>query len=316
MMPSGERSAEGQEKPAAPPRPIPVEELKEGTIMEGKIVELRHIGFFVEVGATQTGLLRRRHCQGCPRRLLQQGQVLSNLVVLNVDKKRRRFGLALHGIDGSHLQEEAYDAVLERIAGWAGVAYSKPTADEACAIAVGDFVTLTSDEETLRTSFESIRYNWDSVMLNLLGTTQEVLEVRAEGSIIGLREAVPNSGRPIWYYSRSVFTLQAPVKASTSSSSDRGQQKGKGKGKGRGRAATYEDANGSDERVTHAETPRAGKGGKGKQWQRRDKTSADASFDNSFSGGKNKKGKGKGRGKGYNKGGSASNGWSRGTQWW
>lgn len=124
------RSPEGTPKPAAPPKPIPVVELKEGAIMEGQIVEVRHVGFFVEVGATKPGLLRRRHCQFCPQRLLQHGQTLSNLIVLSVDRKRNRFSLALHGIDGSHLHEEAYEQLLARIAGWAGVSSSELKLDE------------------------------------------------------------------------------------------------------------------------------------------------------------------------------------------
>lgn len=327
MMPAiGEesRSAEGPPKPATPPRPIPVEELKEDTIVEGRIVELRHVGFLVEVGATQPGLLRRRHCQGCPRRLLQEGQVLSNLVVLKVDKERRRFSLALRGIDGSHLQEEAYDAVLDRIAGWAGVTLSNVTREEARTIAVGDYVFMTGDAEELRMSFESICHNWDIGMLNILGTKQQVVDVRADGSIIGLKEAVPDSGKPIWYYSASVFTLPASQNKSQSSkavsstngdapSSSRGRR-----GKGSSRASAPEDAHDTDERAQRTETPRAGKGAKGKNWQRREKSTAESSSSNAAAStpNKGKKGYGKGRGKVYSKGGKTNNGWNGGTYWW
>lgn len=307
------RSAEGPPKPAAPPRPVPVEELKEGAIMEGKIVELANIGFFVDVGATQPGLLRHRHCQNCPERLLQEGQVLSNLVVISVDKKRRRFALALHGIDGAHLQEEAYDIVLERIAGWAGVAIAQPTLEQACTFAIGDSVIVTTDEEQLRMSFESICHKFDIAMLDILGTKQQVIDVRGEGSIIGLKEVTPNSGKPIWYYSASVFTSQAARQTLAKGDASIGGR-GKGqqrRGQGRGDAATKRDNQ-------RTETPRAGKG---KQWQRRDKESADTNSGKAATSSKGKNGHSKGRGKRYVTNGYASNawdsnGWYGGSSWW
>lgn len=118
----------GAPKPA---RTIPVEELKEGTIVEGKILRSSDIGFFMDIGAEKPGLLRRHHCRGVPRRLLQRGEFLSNLVVLRVDKKRRRFTLGIGRIDGlAHLEEVAYAEVLQRIGGWAGVEVPPPGSEE------------------------------------------------------------------------------------------------------------------------------------------------------------------------------------------
>mmetsp|Transcript_8249 Transcript_8249/g.13752 ORF Transcript_8249/g.13752 Transcript_8249/m.13752 type:complete len:323 (+) Transcript_8249:2-970(+) len=115
-----DRGADG--RPAEPPPPVPVEELQEGAIVEGKILRMADIGFFMDIGATEPGLLRRRSCRGVPRRLLQRGQVLSNLVILRVDRTKRRFTLGLRSIDGwNHFEEEAYDVILHRIATWAGV---------------------------------------------------------------------------------------------------------------------------------------------------------------------------------------------------
>lgn len=124
------RHGQGEEdRPAEPPPPVPVEELQEGSTVEGKILRMADIGFFLDVGATAPGLLRRRSCSGVPRRLLQRGQVLSNLVVLRVDRAKRRFTLGLRSIDGwNHFEEEAYDVILHRIATWAGVDLPPATA--------------------------------------------------------------------------------------------------------------------------------------------------------------------------------------------
>lgn len=119
----GPRQPQGPEEPPPPPPRIPAEDLKEGMVLEGRIVRIAGIGLFVDVGATHPGLLRRRDCRGVPRQLLQQGEVISNLVVLRTDGKKKRFSLALRGIgvDGQNLEEEAYDEILRRIANWAGV---------------------------------------------------------------------------------------------------------------------------------------------------------------------------------------------------
>jgi hypothetical protein len=134
LMPGiSDRQSQQADSPVKePPPPIPVEELKEGLVFEGKIMEhLRDIGFLVEVGATSLGLLRRRDCEGVPKRLLKCGQILSNLVVQRIEKSKRRFQLTLCGVDGSNVAEEAYEEVLSHIASWAGVNMTRP--DEATA---------------------------------------------------------------------------------------------------------------------------------------------------------------------------------------
>lgn len=110
------------EKPAPKPR-IPVGKLQTGTVMEGRIAGAAAIGLFVDVGAKRQGLLRWRDCKGVPRALLRRDEVLSNLVVVRVWPKKRRFALRVEGVgvDDENLEEEAYGAILKRIAGWAGV---------------------------------------------------------------------------------------------------------------------------------------------------------------------------------------------------
>lgn len=103
--------------------PTPVEELEVGAMLEGRIVRVAPIGFFIDVHATRPGLLTRRQCKLIPKQMLKKGETFSNLVVLSVNKKKRQFTLGLRGIghDGDEIQEVAYDAILRRIAAWAGV---------------------------------------------------------------------------------------------------------------------------------------------------------------------------------------------------
>lgn len=113
-----QRESEPKEVP-----PTPVEELEVGTLLEGRIVRIARIGFFIDVHATRLGLLTRRQCRLAPKQMLKKGEVFSNLVVLNVNRKKRQFTLGLRGIGqgGDEIEEEAYDAILRRIAAWAGV---------------------------------------------------------------------------------------------------------------------------------------------------------------------------------------------------
>uniref|UniRef100_A0A6T0XMT8 S1 motif domain-containing protein n=1 Tax=Alexandrium monilatum TaxID=311494 RepID=A0A6T0XMT8_9DINO len=137
----------GEERPPPKPR-IPVNKLKQGMVMEGRIVRTAPVGLFVDVGATRQGLLRWRDSRGVPRQLLRRDQVLSNMTVIHVWPKKRRFSLRIDGIgvDDENLEEEAYGEILRRIAGWAGVtlppeekeaSVSKPSAARARRAAQG-----------------------------------------------------------------------------------------------------------------------------------------------------------------------------------
>lgn len=103
--------------------PKPVEELKVGAMLEGRIVRIARIGFFLDVHCTRLGLLPRRHCKCAPKQMLKKGEALSNLVVLHVNKKKRQFTLGLQGVGqgDDEIEEVAYDAILRRVAAWAGV---------------------------------------------------------------------------------------------------------------------------------------------------------------------------------------------------
>lgn len=147
--PSSERQQQQPGTPREEPRPpVPVEELKEGSFMEGQIVCLDEAGFIVEVGATSPGLLRRRCCKGAPKRLLECGQILSNLQVVRVDRENSRFSLALRGVDGPNVEEEAYSDVLSHIAGWAGVTLQPKEAESKLGFTIGGRVTWKSSKDT------------------------------------------------------------------------------------------------------------------------------------------------------------------------
>lgn len=120
---------QGSPRNNAPPPRIPVSDLRVGALMEGRIVRVSPVGLLIDVGATAPGLLRRRDCDGVPRRLLRRGEALSNLRVISVESEKGRFSLSLSGIDGSNLQELVYIDVLQRIAGWATVELSQPMLD-------------------------------------------------------------------------------------------------------------------------------------------------------------------------------------------
>lgn len=112
----------GSPDQSAPPPRFPAEDLEQGLLLEGRIVRVADIGLYIDVGATLPGLLRRRDCSGVPRRLLRRGEVLSNLVVLQVaNKKHFRVGLQTIGEDDQNVQDFAYLDCLRRICAWAGV---------------------------------------------------------------------------------------------------------------------------------------------------------------------------------------------------
>lgn len=73
-------------------------------------------------------------------------------------------------------------------------------------IKVGDIVVVTGDEAKMKSAFDGIPYQFHRVMDNILGRTMPVLAVRDGGKFIGLAEAEPNSGHPIWFYPAVVAT--------------------------------------------------------------------------------------------------------------
>jgi len=118
----------GTPEKSACPAPLEIEQLQEGMEMEGKIMRSAAFGFLVEVGAVRTGLLRRSECKGVPKKILRPGEILSNVVVVRVDRKKKRFTLRLVGLDGPTIDEQAYLDILHHIADWAGV--KLPARDE------------------------------------------------------------------------------------------------------------------------------------------------------------------------------------------
>jgi len=121
------RAARPRSRPKADSEPKevplkPVEELKVGDVVEGRIVRIARIGFFIDVHATRPGLLTRRQCRIAPKGLLKKGEIFSNLVVLSVNTKKRQFTLGLYGIgrDDNAIEEVRYDLIFRRVAAWAG----------------------------------------------------------------------------------------------------------------------------------------------------------------------------------------------------
>lgn len=124
-QPHDQRQGESEPKEVLP---TPVQELEIGAMLEGKIIRVAGIGFFIDVHATRLGLLTRRQCRQAPKQMLKKGEILSNLVVLHVNKKKKQFTLGLEGIGhgGDDIAEVAYDAIYRRIAAWAGVKLPPP----------------------------------------------------------------------------------------------------------------------------------------------------------------------------------------------
>lgn len=133
---SGRPPPDGRSSPSAaregPPPRIPVEDMRKGTCVEGKIVRIARIGFFLDVGATRCALLQRHTCQNVPKVLLRKGEVLSNLVVLHVNREKKQLTVRLKGVGegGDEIEEEDYDAILHRITHWAGIPLPTPPASE------------------------------------------------------------------------------------------------------------------------------------------------------------------------------------------
>jgi hypothetical protein len=129
----------GSADQATPPPRFPAEDLEQGLLLEGRIIRIANVGLYIDVGATLPGLLRRRDCSGVPRRLLRRGEVLSNLVVLQVANKRHfRVGLQTIGEDDQNFQDFAYLDCLRRICAWAGVPLPADADGEPAASSTGD----------------------------------------------------------------------------------------------------------------------------------------------------------------------------------
>jgi len=113
--------------------PTPVDQLKVETLLEGKIVRITNAGFLIDVHAAALGFLARRHVRLVPKTLLKKGSPLSNLKVINVNCAKQQFSLSVEtiGQGSDEIQEVAYDAILRRIAAWAGVEVPKEMAEEA-----------------------------------------------------------------------------------------------------------------------------------------------------------------------------------------
>ncbi|CAK0873028.1 unnamed protein product, partial [Prorocentrum cordatum] len=80
--------------------------------------------------------------------------------------------------------------------------------DKEESISVGDSVRVVADEQALRHALSLAGLEWDDDMRRVLGTTQEVLAVDEEGGLVGLKEAIADSGEPVWYYPLSCVSLQ------------------------------------------------------------------------------------------------------------
>lgn len=109
-----------------PPPPRTLEQLICGERVEGRIVRVAgRLGLLVDVAAEKLGLLRWRECRGAPRRMLRHGEVLTNLIILDVDASKDRFSLGLRGVSGERVEEESYVAALRHVAAWATVELPK-----------------------------------------------------------------------------------------------------------------------------------------------------------------------------------------------
>lgn len=92
-----------------------------------------------------------------------------------------------------------------------------PGADEEVAFAVGDIVQLSSNPDEVRTSFDSVPFQWSDMMIPMCGQTFTVLEVaedpdddESDGDglpegIIGLASPDGSQGN-VWYFPTAVLT--------------------------------------------------------------------------------------------------------------
>lgn len=67
---------------------------------------------------------------------------------------------------------------------------------------------MTTDALELRRELANTPYVWDDAMSDILGTTLEVMEVREDGRIIGLLQAIAGGGYHVWFYPASCVSLQ------------------------------------------------------------------------------------------------------------
>jgi len=221
-----------------PPPRVPVEKLKQGSRLEGRIMRVAGIGLFVDVGATKLGLLRRKDCKGVPKRLLQRNEVLSNLTVLDVDVEKGRFSLGVKCVDGSNVQELAYLAVLQRIAGWASVELPQPMLDHAAQLTQSVLKGTAAREAAM---MSPRRRKGARAMLPKVAELEKP-EAVATGR--GRREGNAGAGASVRQ------RLRNPSSASTTSSVSSPHGKGSGKGKSdtprKGRRASKSLDDGTD----------------------------------------------------------------------
>lgn len=131
--PEGEPEQVGPGGVKARTTPLKLEEVSNGSLHEGKITKRTRRGVLIDFGSVSQGLVRWKDLEGVPRKLLQKGEVLSNLEVqkVNMAKKHVFLHLIPVGHDGDELEETRYGDIISRIANWASVALP-PRDDEQC----------------------------------------------------------------------------------------------------------------------------------------------------------------------------------------
>jgi poly(3-hydroxybutyrate) depolymerase len=75
-------------------------------------------------------------------------------------------------------------------------------------LAAGDLVTLLNDEDAVKRSFGSIRYNWDNKMSGMLGHVYQILET-VKGDIAAIPSADGSQGGK-WYFNTKVLSAFMP----------------------------------------------------------------------------------------------------------
>eukprot|EP00930_Biecheleria_cincta_P040039 TRINITY_DN27469_c0_g2_i1.p1 TRINITY_DN27469_c0_g2~~TRINITY_DN27469_c0_g2_i1.p1 ORF type:complete len:492 (-),score=81.61 TRINITY_DN27469_c0_g2_i1:175-1581(-) len=122
--PEGEPEQVGPGGVKARTTPLKLEEVSNGSLHEGMITKCTRRGVLIDFGSVSQGLVRWKDLRGVPKKLLQKGEVLSNLEVQRVDLEKKHVFLHLIpvGHDGEELEETVYDAIISRIANWASVA--------------------------------------------------------------------------------------------------------------------------------------------------------------------------------------------------
>lgn len=133
--PEGEQEQVGPGGVKVRTTPLKLEEVNNGSLHEGMIAKCTRKGVLIDFGSVSQGLVRWKDLRGVPKKLLQKGEVLSNLEVQKVDMEKKHVFLHLVpvGHDGEELEETVYGDILCRIANWASVALPPQDSDQSAA---------------------------------------------------------------------------------------------------------------------------------------------------------------------------------------